>query len=134
VCTVLRAVAADFLFNCWCVEIPSDNRIGHVPRCVHYHAQGLGSVLGFLCRKWKPSPESCPENIQHTYRLLVLRIPCEVWLDGTELVYCADLMKTVACRLQSRALLALYCIAGCCRTARHYSLCMWLCVLHLSPL
>jgi hypothetical protein len=24
--TVLRAVAADFSFNCWCVEIPSDNR------------------------------------------------------------------------------------------------------------
>jgi hypothetical protein len=24
---VLRAVAADFFCNCWCVEIPSDNRI-----------------------------------------------------------------------------------------------------------
>jgi hypothetical protein len=34
--TVLRAVAADFFFNCWCMEIPSDNRIRHVPRCVHY--------------------------------------------------------------------------------------------------
>jgi hypothetical protein len=34
--TVLRAVAADFFFNCWCLEIPSDNRIRHVPRCVHY--------------------------------------------------------------------------------------------------
>jgi hypothetical protein len=32
---VLRAVAAD-LFNCWYLEVPSDNRIGHVPRCVHY--------------------------------------------------------------------------------------------------
>jgi hypothetical protein len=29
--TVLRAVAADFFFNCWCVEIPSDNCIRHVP-------------------------------------------------------------------------------------------------------
>jgi hypothetical protein len=29
--TVLRAVAADFFFNCWCLEIPSDNRIQHVP-------------------------------------------------------------------------------------------------------
>jgi hypothetical protein len=25
--TVLRAVAADFFFNCWYLEIPSDNRI-----------------------------------------------------------------------------------------------------------
>jgi hypothetical protein len=39
--TVLRAVAADFFFNCWFLDIPSDNRIRHVPRCVHYHAQGL---------------------------------------------------------------------------------------------
>jgi hypothetical protein len=41
--TVLRAVAADFFCNCWCVEIPSDNRILHLPRCVHYHAQGFRS-------------------------------------------------------------------------------------------
>jgi hypothetical protein len=26
--TVLRDVAADFFFNCWYLEIPSDNRIG----------------------------------------------------------------------------------------------------------
>jgi hypothetical protein len=38
---VLRAVAADFFSNCWCLEIPSDNRIRHVPRCIYYHAQGL---------------------------------------------------------------------------------------------
>jgi hypothetical protein len=25
-CAVLRAVAADFFFSCWCLEIPSDNR------------------------------------------------------------------------------------------------------------
>jgi hypothetical protein len=25
--TVLRAVVADFFFNCWCLGIPSDNRI-----------------------------------------------------------------------------------------------------------
>jgi hypothetical protein len=30
--TVLRAVAADFLFNCWYLEIPSD-----IPSCVRYH-------------------------------------------------------------------------------------------------
>jgi hypothetical protein len=39
--TVLRAVAADFFFNCWYLEIPLDNRIQHIPRCVHYHAQGF---------------------------------------------------------------------------------------------
>jgi hypothetical protein len=39
--TVLRAVAEDFFFNCSCSEIPSDNRIRHVPRCVHYHAQSF---------------------------------------------------------------------------------------------
>jgi hypothetical protein len=39
--TVLRVVAADFFFNCWYLEIPSDNRIRHLPRCVNYHAQGF---------------------------------------------------------------------------------------------
>jgi hypothetical protein len=39
--TVLRAVAKDFFFNCWCLEIPSDNSIRHVPMCVCYHAQGV---------------------------------------------------------------------------------------------
>jgi hypothetical protein len=29
--TILRAVAADFFFNCWYLEIPSDNRIQHIP-------------------------------------------------------------------------------------------------------
>jgi hypothetical protein len=37
----LRSVALDFSFSCWYLEIPSDNRILHVPRCVNYHAQGL---------------------------------------------------------------------------------------------
>jgi hypothetical protein len=36
---ILRAVAADFFFNCWYLEIPSDNRIRHIPRWAHYHAQ-----------------------------------------------------------------------------------------------
>jgi hypothetical protein len=31
--TVLRAVAADFFFKCWYLEIPSDNCIRHIPRC-----------------------------------------------------------------------------------------------------
>jgi hypothetical protein len=36
--TVLRAVATDFYCNWWCIEFPSDSRIRHIPRCVHYHA------------------------------------------------------------------------------------------------
>jgi hypothetical protein len=27
--TILRAVAADFFFNCWYLETPTDNRILH---------------------------------------------------------------------------------------------------------
>jgi hypothetical protein len=46
--TVLRAVPADFFFNCWCLEVPSDNRIRRVPWCVHYHAHGKLST-----RVWK---------------------------------------------------------------------------------
>jgi hypothetical protein len=38
---VLRAVATDFFVDSWYLEIPSDNRIRHIPRCVHYHAQGF---------------------------------------------------------------------------------------------
>jgi hypothetical protein len=30
--TVLRAVAADFFFNCWYLEILSDNCIRHIPK------------------------------------------------------------------------------------------------------
>jgi hypothetical protein len=39
--TVLRAVAADFSFSCWYLEIPLDNRIRYIPMCVHYHAQAF---------------------------------------------------------------------------------------------
>jgi hypothetical protein len=46
--TALRAVAADFFFNCWYLEIPSDNRIRYIPRCIHYHANlwvtNVGSI------------------------------------------------------------------------------------------
>jgi hypothetical protein len=58
--TVLRAVAADFFFNCWYMEIPSDNRIRHVPstkvRPLSCARLSIGNVLGFLCWKWKPYP------------------------------------------------------------------------------
>jgi hypothetical protein len=52
--TILRAVAADFFFNCCCLKIPSDNRIRQVPRCAA--RLSIGRVLGFLCWKWKPCP------------------------------------------------------------------------------
>jgi hypothetical protein len=39
--TVLGIIAVDLFFNCWYLEIPSDNHIRHVSRCVHYHLQGL---------------------------------------------------------------------------------------------
>jgi hypothetical protein len=39
--TILKAVITDFFFNCWCLEIRSDNRIRHVPRCIYSHAQNL---------------------------------------------------------------------------------------------
>jgi hypothetical protein len=39
--TVLTAIVADLFFNSWCMEIPSDNHIQHIPRCVHYHEQSF---------------------------------------------------------------------------------------------
>jgi hypothetical protein len=39
--TVLRAIAADFFFNCWYLEIPSDNRIRHIPWCFHCHVKAF---------------------------------------------------------------------------------------------
>jgi hypothetical protein len=48
---VLRAVWGDFYFNCWYLEIPSDNRIRHIPKCVHYHAQGFRLEINFHIAK-----------------------------------------------------------------------------------
>jgi hypothetical protein len=39
--TIGRAEAADFVFDCRAVEIPSDECIKDIPGGVHYHAQGL---------------------------------------------------------------------------------------------
>jgi hypothetical protein len=58
--TVLRVVAADFFFNCWHLEISSDNHIWHIPRRVHYHAQGFRlkrSRISML--ELKAVPQSC---------------------------------------------------------------------------
>jgi hypothetical protein len=56
---ILRAVAADFFFNCWNLEIHSDNRIRHVPRCVHYHAQSfrLGALQDFYVGSGSRTPK-----------------------------------------------------------------------------
>jgi hypothetical protein len=59
--TVLRAVAEDFFFNCWYLEIPSDNRIRQIPRSVHYHAQGfrLETFQNFNVGSGSRTPELC---------------------------------------------------------------------------
>jgi hypothetical protein len=49
--TVLRAVAANFFFNCWYLDIPSDNHIRHVTKvrplsCTRF---SVGDILEFLC-------------------------------------------------------------------------------------
>jgi hypothetical protein len=52
VSTILITVAAELLFNCWYLEIPSDNCIRHVPWCVHYHAQAALVWYGFTDEKF----------------------------------------------------------------------------------
>jgi hypothetical protein len=55
--TALRIVAADFFFNCWCLEISSDNRI----RSTEVNALSCARPSNwnfpeFLYWKWKPYP------------------------------------------------------------------------------
>jgi hypothetical protein len=49
--TVLRAVAADFFFNCWYLEIPSDNHILILPRtsCSYFAFSSSGVFSRLLC-------------------------------------------------------------------------------------
>jgi hypothetical protein len=73
---VLRAVAEDFFFNWWYLEIRSDNRIRHIPRCVHYHEQGfrLGAFYNgteidllfiiYLCIVQSPRPSQWQTSCQ----------------------------------------------------------------------
>jgi hypothetical protein len=53
--TVLKAVMTDFFFNCWCFEIPSENRILHVPGCVYNHEENVFEFVMYLlnCNKDK---------------------------------------------------------------------------------
>jgi hypothetical protein len=39
--TIVRAVTADFFFDCWAAEVPSDDGIRDIPGDVHNHAQDL---------------------------------------------------------------------------------------------
>jgi hypothetical protein len=57
--TVLRAVAANFFCNYWYLDIPSANRIRHIPKCVHYYAQGfrLEAFLNFYVGSGSRSPK-----------------------------------------------------------------------------
>jgi hypothetical protein len=43
--TLATTVELDFFFNCWYLEIPSDNRIRHVPRCVNLDLRN--TILGY---------------------------------------------------------------------------------------
>jgi hypothetical protein len=80
--TVLRAVAADFFFNCWYLEIPSDNRIRHIPACVYYHAQDF--LLEIFQNFYVGSGSSTPE---------LLYSVSPDWFE-----YCFIYEKFVACR------------------------------------
>jgi hypothetical protein len=73
--TMLRAEAEDFFFNYWYLEIPSDNSIRHIPRCVQYHAQTFNFYVG--------SGSSTPE----------LYSVSSDWFE-----YCFIYEKFVACR------------------------------------
>jgi hypothetical protein len=50
--TVLRAVVADFFFNCWYLELPSDKRIRH----------GLSTALHMKSLLFVESFDLCPSN------------------------------------------------------------------------
>jgi hypothetical protein len=69
--TVLRAVAADFVFNCWYLEIPSDNCIRRIPRRVHCH--GLSELP---LNDIEPPLQGVKKNIVGLERLcgLVVRV------------------------------------------------------------
>jgi hypothetical protein len=57
--TILRAVAADFCFNCWYLEIRSDNRIRHIPkvRPLSCARLSIGNVLEFYVGSGSRTPE-----------------------------------------------------------------------------
>jgi hypothetical protein len=54
--TISEVVTADFFFNCWYFEIPSDKPfLAHTKvRSLPCARLSIGNVLEFLCWKWKP--------------------------------------------------------------------------------
>jgi hypothetical protein len=83
--TVLRAVAVKFFFNCWYLEVLLNNHIRHVPRRVHYHAQGLqlkmiqNLYVGSRSRVPELYPIS-PDWSEYGFRDEKFVACCEVWL------------------------------------------------------
>jgi hypothetical protein len=63
--TVLINAAADFFFNCWYLEIPSDNRIRDVTRCVHCHKQSFDWKRPRISMlEVEALPQSCIPQVQ----------------------------------------------------------------------
>jgi hypothetical protein len=93
--TVLRAVAEDFFFNCWYLEIPSDNCIRHIPRCVHYHATVFGTYQGASTIMRKPFHWKC----SRISMLEVETVPQScIPLSPDLFEYCFIYEKFVTCR------------------------------------
>jgi hypothetical protein len=65
--TALRAVAADFFFNCWYLEIPSDNRIRHITRCVHYHRKACSRISMLEVEAVPQSCILCPDWFEYCF-------------------------------------------------------------------
>jgi hypothetical protein len=59
--TVVRAVAADLFFNCWCLEIPSENHIRHEPKRAHHRPQSfqLEAFYDFCVGSGSRTPDLC---------------------------------------------------------------------------
>jgi hypothetical protein len=54
---ILRAVVADFFFNCWYLEIPLEPHSARTKvRPLSSANLSIRNVLEFLCWKWKPYP------------------------------------------------------------------------------
>jgi hypothetical protein len=78
---VLRAVAADFFFKYWCLEIPSDNLFGTY--------QGASTIMrkAFDCKSFRISMFGSGSRTQELYSV------SPDWFE-----YCFIYEKFVACR------------------------------------
>jgi hypothetical protein len=106
--TILRVLAADFFFNSWYLETPSDNRIRHISMCVHYHVQGFQletfrismlEVVSLLSRcslryLISSSWGSCTLFVW-TGRHVSLRVVNVTWIDLDSLAFILHFFKPV---------------------------------------